>query len=122
MVVRIDRLVLSMELYYGSGMSKCKLLDDVLLLHINHESKVLYCVEKDAFVADQIHWKNGDMHWDILFTRLVNDWELENLQYFHALLYSRYIEWRGDRMAWRPIRKGSFEVKSHYRVLSDGGI
>ena len=25
-------------------------------------------------------------------------------------------------MAWRPTRKGSFEVKSYYRVLSDGGI
>ena len=25
-------------------------------------------------------------------------------------------------MAWRPARKGSFEVKSYYRVLSDGGI
>ena len=84
-----------------------------------------YCIawKKDAFVADQIHWQNGDIHWDILFTRLVNDWELENLQYFHALLYSRYIERRGgDRMAWRPTRKGSFEVKSYYRVLSDGGI
>ena len=46
MVVRIDRLVLSMELYYGSGMSKCKLLDDVLLLHKSHISKVLYCMEK----------------------------------------------------------------------------
>ena len=117
MVVRIDRLVLSMELYYGSGMSKCKLLDDVLLLHKSHDQKYCIAWKKDAFVADQIHWQNGDIHWDILFTGLVNDWELENLQYFHALLYSRYIEWRGE-IEWHGGLLGRDLLKLNHIIES----
>lgn len=117
MVVRIDRLVLSMELYYGSGMSKCKLLDDVLLLHKNHESKLLYCMEKGCVCSRSNPLQNGDIHWAILFTRLVNDLELESLQYFHAILYSRYIERRGE-IEWHGGLLGRDLLKLNHIIES----
>lgn len=78
-----------------------------------------YCIawKKDAFVADQILWLNGDIHWDILFTRLVNDWELENLQYFLALLYSRYIERRGE-IEWHGGLLGRDLLKLNHIIES----
>ena len=78
-----------------------------------------YCIawKKDVFVADQIHWQNGDIHWDILFTGLVNDWELENLQYFLALLYSRYIEWRGE-IEWHGGLLGRDLLKLNHIIES----
>ena len=33
-------------------------------------------------------WYNKVIHWDILFTGSVHDWEMKILQYFLVLLYS----------------------------------
>ena len=33
-------------------------------------------------------WYNKVIHWDILFTGSVHDWEMEILQYFLVFLYS----------------------------------
>ena len=67
---------------------------------------------KDAFVADALGGKNGFTHWDIHFTHSIQDWKLESLQSFFALLYSTNIDRDGvDKMMWKPAKNGSFEVK-----------
>ena len=98
-------------------MSKCKLLDDVLLLHKNHESKLLYCMEKGCVCSRSNPLQNGDIHWAILFTRLVNDLELESLQYFHAILYSRYIERRVE-IEWHGGLLGRDLLKLNHIIES----
>lgn len=56
--------------------------------------------------------QNGDLHCDVLFTRLIQDWELESLQSFYSILYSTNIGQNGEhRMGWLPARNGSFEDK-----------
>ena len=62
---------------------------------------MLYTIaqRKDAFVADVLGGKNGFTRWDIHFTHSIQDWKLESLQSFFALLYSTNIDRNGvDKM------------------------
>jgi hypothetical protein len=45
---------------------------------------------KDAFVADNFHCRGGSIHWEVTFSRLAQDWELESFFSFLELLYSYY--------------------------------
>jgi hypothetical protein len=57
-------------------------------------------------------------HWDIIFSRQAQDWELETMSAFMELLYSYPI--RGgslDVLCWRPSRRKVFTVKSYYSRL-----
>ena len=54
---------------------------------------------KDAFVADVLGGQNGFIRCDIHFTCSIQDWKLESLYSFFALLYSTNIDWnRVDKM------------------------
>ena len=67
---------------------------------------------KDAILADVLGGQNGFIHWDIHFTHSIQDWQLESLHSFFALLYSANIDWNGvDKMVWKPAKNGSYEVK-----------
>jgi hypothetical protein len=56
------------------------------------------------------------------FTRLMHDWKVEVLASFYRCLYSCKLREDGeDKLRWVPSRKGDFEVKSFYRVLSAHG-
>jgi hypothetical protein len=77
---------------------------------------------REATIADNVEYSNGSTQWNIVFTRLLHDWEVEILASFYSLLYS--IKFRGvgeDKLWWIPSNKGSFEVSSFYRVLSAHG-
>ena len=39
--------------------------------------RLLLCIarNKDAMVADYLCWQNGAHPWDVLFTRLLHEWE-----------------------------------------------
>ena len=70
---------------------------------------LLIAQRKDAFVDDVLGGKNGFTHWDIHFTHSIQDWKLESLQSFFALLYSTNIDRNGvDKMVWKPAKNGSF--------------
>jgi hypothetical protein len=78
---------------------------------------------KEASIADNVERSNGVVQWNIVFTRLVHDWEVEILGSFYSRLYS--FKFRGhleDKLWWVPLRKGSFEVSMFYRVLSPMGF
>ena len=66
---------------------------------------------KDEILANVLGGKNGFNRWDIHFTHSIQDWKLESLQSFFALLYSTNIDWRVGKMVWKPAKNGSFEVK-----------
>ena len=53
----------------------------------------------------------GIAHWDALFVRLLQDWELESVEVFSALLYSTMVgRNEEEKLVWL--------VKSYYTVLS----
>lgn len=50
----------------------------------------LYCISrnKEFSIAEVMHFPNQMLHWDILFSRAIQDWELEPLSVFMDLIYS----------------------------------
>jgi hypothetical protein len=77
---------------------------------------------KEASIADNMELENGTIQWNVVFTRLLHDWEVEVLASFYNCLYSRKLRGVGeDKLWWIPSRKGAFEVRSFYRVLSSHG-
>ena len=57
---------------------------------------------KEASVAELISFSLDSYHWNIIFTSLGQDWELESIASFMDLLYSG--AWKGDRadkLCWK---------------------
>ena len=70
---------------------------------------------KEASIADNVERSNGAIQWNIQFTRLIHDGEVEVLASFYRYLYSCKLRGDGkDKLWWVPSRKGIFEVKSFY--------
>jgi hypothetical protein len=77
---------------------------------------------KEASIADNVERSNGAIQWNIQFTRMIHDWEVEVLASFYRCLYSCKLREDGKaKLWWVPSRKGGFEVKSFYRALSAHG-
>jgi hypothetical protein len=77
---------------------------------------------KEASIADNVERSNGAVQWNIVFTRLIHDWEVETLASFYRCLYS--FQFRGqleDKLWWIPSGKGFFEVSTFYQVLFPSG-
>jgi hypothetical protein len=74
---------------------------------------------KDEWVEENMHINNGIIHWNILFTRPVQDWEVDRVARFFKLLYSQKVWYGGeDKICCIPSKGKSFEVKLYYHVLS----
>jgi hypothetical protein len=43
---------------------------------------------RGASIADNVECDNGSIQWNIVFTRLIHDWEVEVLASFYSRLYS----------------------------------
>jgi hypothetical protein len=77
---------------------------------------------REASIADNMERYNGTIQWNIVFTRLIHDWEVDILASFYNCLYSYKFRGVGeDKLWWIPSSKGAFEVRSYYRVLSSHG-
>ena len=63
------------------------------------------CV-KEAWVEENMDIVNRAIHWNVLFIRLVHDWELEEVLGFFELLYSQQIRHgREDKICWTPLKR-----------------
>jgi hypothetical protein len=77
---------------------------------------------KDAFVADNFQCRGDSIHWEVTFTRLAQDWELESFSSFLELLYSFTGTSSGeDKVCWKPSQSKNFQVKSYYKSLTSNG-
>jgi hypothetical protein len=60
----------------------------------------------------------GVAHWNVLFTRNAQDWELEMVMSFFDQLYStRVRHGKVDREVWILSKRRNFEVKTFYKAL-----
>jgi hypothetical protein len=85
----------------------------------------LFCIalDRNALVADLMSRANGMIHWDVLFIRSVQDWELESISSFMDLLYSTPVQGEGeDKLSWGKPDSKVFSVKQYYRSLSSPSI
>uniref|UniRef100_A0A2N9EYR9 Reverse transcriptase domain-containing protein n=1 Tax=Fagus sylvatica TaxID=28930 RepID=A0A2N9EYR9_FAGSY len=58
--------------------------------------------DREASVDDIMSFPNGILHWDIRFSRNVQDWELDSLSSFMELIYSIPLKGEGvDKLGWR---------------------
>ena len=69
-------------------------------------------------MAAHLQLRNNSIHWEVNFTRATQDWELESISTFFALLYSAKELGRGeDKMCWRIGSTTDFEVHFYYQAL-----
>lgn len=75
-------------------------------------------VDKDALVSDYLDRVSGNIHWNVIFWRYFNDWEMENVVAFYQVLYDSKISiGENDSLGWCLGSKGLFSVKSFYYSL-----
>jgi len=80
----------------------------------------LYTIARspDAWVVDNLSMVGGVTHWNVLFTRNAQDWELEMVMSFFEQLYStRVRHGEVDRAVWILSKRRNFEVKTFYKTL-----
>uniref|UniRef100_A0A2N9FU80 Reverse transcriptase domain-containing protein n=1 Tax=Fagus sylvatica TaxID=28930 RepID=A0A2N9FU80_FAGSY len=77
---------------------------------------------KDGQVADYVHCRGHDVHWEVTFTRSAQDWELESISSLELLYSVKIQSSEKDKMCWKPARSKGFQVKSFYTHLSSPGL
>ena len=77
---------------------------------------------KDACVADNFQRLGASIHWEVTFSRLAQDWEVESFLSFLELLYAVTITGNGeDKVCWQPSKSHIFQVSSYYAILTCKG-
>ena len=67
---------------------------------------------------DNLQFQEGKIHWNVIFTKRVQDWEMKVILPFFKSLYSFKLRQRyEDRIGWSPSKRCKFELKSFYQVL-----
>jgi hypothetical protein len=57
--------------------------------------------------------QNGNIHWNILFTGPMHDWEVKVVSRFFEFLYSQKVRYGGgDTICLIPSKRKSFDLKS----------
>ena len=106
----------------GDG-SKIRFWDDVWCgeTSLKGAFPILYNIAnvKDATVATNMDLSSRTFQWNIIFIRLIHDWEVGTLASFYALLYSlRSRKKREDKLWWTPSCKWTFDVRSFYKIIT----
>jgi hypothetical protein len=74
---------------------------------------------KDACVADNFQRQGDSIHWEVTFSRLAQDWEMESFLSFLKIFYSVTITGIGeDKVCWLPSKAHIFQVKSYYDTFT----
>jgi hypothetical protein len=70
-------------------------------------------------VVDNLSVVDGVAHWNVVFTRYAQDWEVDMVLSFYERLYSNRIQHGAvDRLVWNLSKRGIFEVKTLYRAFT----
>lgn len=66
-------------------------------------------------VADYLEGGFGAVFWNVEFSRIANDWMVNDFSAFYSMLYGKVIR-RGevDKLRWRGSKNGVLSVKSLY--------
>ena len=74
-------------------------------------------------MADFVQFRGHAVHWEVTFSRLAQDWELESISSFLELLYFiNILSTDKDKICWKPLWSKGFQVKSFYTQLTSFGL
>ncbi|RVW80668.1 Transposon TX1 uncharacterized 149 kDa protein [Vitis vinifera] len=77
---------------------------------------------KDAWVSDVWNPDGVGDGWTPLFSRALNDWEIEMMEQFMLKIQAFRVQRENeDKMVWTTSKSGVFSVKSLYSFLEPGG-
>ncbi|KAL6342504.1 hypothetical protein AAG906_012100 [Vitis piasezkii] len=77
---------------------------------------------KDAWVSEVWNPDGVGDGWTPLFSRALNDWEIEMMEQFMLKIQAfRVQRVNEDKMVWTASKSGVFSVKSLYSILEPGG-
>ncbi|XP_040992740.1 uncharacterized protein LOC121239540 [Juglans microcarpa x Juglans regia] len=75
--------------------------------------------DQEASVADLMIRSGDQLHWNVIFSKAIHDWELNSVEAFFSRVYStRMSGLREDKLWWNPAGKGIFSVRSFYKSLT----
>jgi hypothetical protein len=66
-------------------------------LKISYPNLFSIAWRKDAWVVDNLQFREGNMHWNVTFTKPIQDWEVEVVLSFFERLYSFRLR-QGDEI------------------------
>jgi hypothetical protein len=68
--------------------------------------------------VNNLQFREETIHWNVIFTRPIQNLEVEMVLSFFKRLYSfKLRQGDEDRKGWSPSKRSKFEVKSFYQVL-----
>ncbi|RVW92361.1 LINE-1 retrotransposable element ORF2 protein [Vitis vinifera] len=77
---------------------------------------------KDAWVSEVWNPDGVGDGWNPLFSRALNDWEIEMMEQFMLKIQAFRVQRENeDKMVWTTSKSGVFSVKSLYSILELGG-
>ncbi|RVW88908.1 hypothetical protein CK203_045051 [Vitis vinifera] len=77
---------------------------------------------KDAWVSEVWNPDGVGDGWTPLFSRALNDWEIEMMEQFMLKIQAFRVQRENeDKMVWTTSKSGVFSVKSLYSILEPGG-
>lgn len=69
-----------------------------------------------VWVANNMHFSNGNLQWNLSFIKFVQDWEVDLVIGFYDLWYSLNLrQGELDCIRWIPSKKRKFEVRSFFK-------
>ena len=78
---------------------------------------------KEAWLANLWMHSNGRGAWFPIFSRSLNDWEVEAVECFLSRLQDKVVVVEGeDKLLWAATKSGSFSIKSLYSILEAGRV
>ena len=78
---------------------------------------------EDAWVSDVWNPDGVGDGWTPLFSRTLNDWEIEMVEQFMLKIQAFRVQREDkDKVVWTTSRSGDFSVRSLYSILEPGGF
>ncbi|KAF5466269.1 hypothetical protein F2P56_016210 [Juglans regia] len=74
--------------------------------------------DKDASVADNMSTFADSLHLSVNFSRVVHDWEVDDIAEFYNVLYTLKVQGREDRLLWTCTGNKTFSVRLYYKILT----
>ena len=87
-------------------------------LSISFPSLFAITSSKEAWVQNVWREGEGEGHWDPIFCRHLNDWEVEGL-FLRLGTKTSFLEGM-DKLRWEETKSGDFSTKAMYKVLGAG--